>query len=487
MPAKSKSRRVQKADGEAKPIRSPLTYSQAVTQIGTMGIKRVGPVVREEYLTQLQGARGRAKFHEMYNHDVPRRAINAVKLLMLQATWSAEGAEGPDAEAATEFLESCKDDMDQTWYRYLDDIITGTSVYGASVYQLMLKRRLGPSQTDPTKRSQYDDGLWGWRSFSPRGQETWDGWVWDEETGEAIALIQNDQWDTTGPGRVEIPLNQCLHFIFGGRLGDPNGESLLRSAYAPYYGLKHADTWVGILIERMGGVPVFSTTAESGINIFDDSDADMAALRAYLENAVTAFRIDEQMGVVAPAGIDFDLLAPAVKVEDVLSYIGLCSWRILGSVLAQFLELGQAPKGSYGKSQSDKEFFMMAEEALLGHAIAEVIHRQATEPLFAMNAGSFRRLDKIPRLVPSDLQVPQFDELAEPLKALVDAMELSPDTDLEDHIRTLGKLPPRMEEENEPPPRIPEGRPAAEGEEGEGSRDDAEKGDLHWTHADLQE
>jgi len=463
-----------KADKPRQHYRLPLTFSEAVTQIGTTGIRRVGPYVREEYLRELQGRQGRAKFRQMYNNDVVRRAIRAVKLPMLAATWTAEGAEGPDADKANEFLEQQKDDMVHSWHGLLDDVITGTSTYGASVYQVLYKRRLGSNHKEPDKRSQYDDGLWGWAYWSPRGQETWEGWVWDED-GRLTHLRQLDQYASRGI--VEVPLDRSVHFVIEGRMGDPNGESLLRAAYEPWYGLKHADNWIGILTERMGGIPVFRVTDEN-LALFDDANPEMASLRAYLESAGTAFRIDEHMAGLIPYGIEFEVEAPPIKVDDLIAYIRLCSWRILGSVLAQFLELGQAPQGSYAKSQSDKEFFLLAEEALLGHTIAETINRQEVPRLFGMNAGSFN-LEKLPRLVPSDLQVPTLADLAGPLKDLTAAMVLTPGPALEEHVRNAGKLPKEEEaeeESREPMPNRPEGEEPGE---------DAEKGDEHWTVNDL--
>jgi len=66
--------------------RRPLTYSEAITRVRTTGIRPMGPYVREEYQRELQGARGKATYREMYNHDVVRRALRAVKRPTLQAT-----------------------------------------------------------------------------------------------------------------------------------------------------------------------------------------------------------------------------------------------------------------------------------------------------------------------------------------------------------------------------------------------------------------
>jgi len=455
--------RKQKEKPEHIPIRRPLTFSEALTQIGTLGVKRIGQYVREEHLVELQGAKGRAKYREMSVHTVVRRALMAVKLPMLRVDWTVKGAEGPDAEKATKFLESCRTDMSHTWMEFLDECITGLSDYGAHWFQVLYKRRLGPDQEDGAKRSQYSDGLWGWRKFSPRGHETWDGWEWDEK-GDVKGLIQLDPYAIGGTGRATIPIDRSLHFTLGGRMGDPEGESLLRSAYSSWYGLKHAEIWEGILMERMGGVPHFHV-ADRDVHLFDASDPAMVDLRGYLEDASTAFRLDEQVGVVTPWGIDFKLEAVPVKLEDLDKVIRRKSWEILGSVLAQFLELGQAAHGSYAKTVSDQDFFMLAEEAMLRHSIADVINRFEVPRLFGMNAGSFR-LTKLPQLVPGDVQTPNLEGIADPLAKLVQAGALTPEPALEAWLRQLGKLP--------------------EQKEAEVAKVEAGEDDQHWTYEDLR-
>jgi hypothetical protein len=361
-------------------------------------------------------------------------------------------------------------DMEHSWYRLVYDIITGVTTYGAGVYFMQYKRRVGPDQKAPERFSKHTDGLWGWRQWAPRHQDTWEGWKWDEDD-KVTDLIQLDTYRGAGP--VDIPLDQCTHFVLEGGLADPEGESLLRAAYPAYYGLKHADDWIGILIERMGGIPVFKVS-DPDLRVFDAGDPDMVALRTYLEDAVTAIRIDEQMGIVAPNGIEFSLVTPSMSIEDVESYIRLQSWRILGSVLAQFLELGQAPRGSYAKSESDREFFMMAEEAILQHVVADTINRQEVPRLFGLNAGSFRGLEELPYFVPSDLVVPSIADLATPLRELAQGMIITPGPALEEHVRDAGKLPKEEEAEE-----------VGKKQEEEDDEEHDHKGGEHWTRSEI--
>ena len=438
------------------PAHSPLTMTEAAklqAQIGTSGVKRMGTQILEEFLVELQGAKGRAKYREMALNDATiKRGLRAIKWQLLKPEWRVEGGEGTDVEKAQHFLSSLADDMSDTWREALREAFTCLD-YGSAYAQMIYKRRMGPDQTDPTKRSKYDDGLIGWRKWSFRGQETWDGWHFDDD-GDMDGLYQLDQYTPAAQGRVLIPLNgmledngenvtaYSLHFKVEGRLGDPEGESMLRSAYRPWRFKKAHEVAEAIRHERDAtGVPYFAVQ-DGGPNLWDATDESMVNLLAYLEKAGTALRLDDQTSIITPAGISFTLVgSPGVPQVDSDKLIRRLDWQILGSMLAQFLELGQSAHGSFGKSESDQDFFLTAMEGILVYVIAETINRFEVPRLFRLNAGSFAGLTEYPRFVPGELQMANIGDLAEPLSKLITAGAITPDAALEAWLRQRGKLP----------------------------------------------
>jgi hypothetical protein len=415
-------------------------------QIGTSGLRQVGGRVYEEFVPELQPGRyGRARYREMSLNDATiKRGLRALKWDLLRPDWRVEGAEGPKADEADEFLLSCLDDMSDTWREALREALSCLD-YGASYCQVLYKQCLGPEQNDPKKRSKFDDGLVRWRKWSFRGQETWDGWSWDED-GDVEGLYQLDQY-SPGTGRVLVPLSQSLHFKIEGRLGDPEGESILRSCYKNYCMKREAELFEIIRVERDAtGIPVFEVQ-EGGPNLWDTADVNATALLTYLQKAGTALRMDEQMTVISPAGIKFRLEgSPGTPQVDVDKVIRRHDWQILGSMLAQFLELGQSAHGSFGKSESDQDLFMLALEGILVHVVAETINRFEVPRLFRLNAGTFGGLTKLPYFVPGDLVDSTLGDLAEPLGKLIAAGAITPDPTLEAWLRQKGNLP-EMDEE----------------------------------------
>ncbi|HUW10212.1 MAG TPA: hypothetical protein VM537_10810, partial [Anaerolineae bacterium] len=95
------------------------------------------------------------------------------------------------------------------------------------------------------------------------------------------------------------------------------------------------------------------------------------------------------------------------------------------------------------------------------------------------------RLTKLPRLVPSDMQVPTLAELAEPLSKLVQFGVLQPGPKLQEYVRGVGDLPEEDEEAMEETPTMPAGPAREAGEEPAEEASPAEETAKHWTAADL--
>jgi len=420
------------------------TLSDAKRSYGSSGIRRLGGVIYEEFLRSLQGPQGRAIYKEMAaNCSAARRGLRAILLQILSADWSAQDAVGPDAEEATAFLESNMDDMSFTWSRTLGEAARGGLTYGWSYFPIQYKECLGPGQKDGSKRSKYNDGLVRWRKWQPIAQDTLDRWEFDEDGG-VQGLWQRDQW--AGSAGEYIPISRSLLFTNEGALGNPEGESLLRSAYEPYYRWKRMRFYESVGAERdLAGVPMIQITDQS-LPIWDSTNPDMAALLSYLKDIVTTVRVDEQSGLIIPYGAELSLLSSGgAKQFDVDKSIRRLTWEILGTMLAQFLELGQTETGSYSKSKSDQDFFLSSIETILVGMIADTINRYEVPRLFGLNGDRFK-LEALPQLVPGDIRTPDLTEIAEPLGKLVTAGLITPDPLLEAWLRQQGRLPEQEEE-----------------------------------------
>ena len=259
-------------------------------EIGRIGQRRYGGVFYEEFLRELRGRRGIEAFHEMAeNDDMVGAILFAVKMLVKQTDWTIEsgGNSAKDKEAA-EFVQSCLDDMQDTWIDTISEILSFLT-YGWSLHEIVYKRRMGRTR-DPRTKSKFADGLIGWQKLPIRAQETLYQWEYDKNDN----LIGMTQQPPPSFETFTIPIEKALLFRTESRKGNPEGRSILRNAYRPWYFKRRIQEIEGIGIERdLAGLPVI--IAPDGVDIWGD-DPEMKKQYAALKALVQNIRRDQSEG-----------------------------------------------------------------------------------------------------------------------------------------------------------------------------------------------
>ena len=410
-----------------------------LTELGSTGLTEFSGFVQEEWLPELSGTRKLKVYREMRDNDPVIGAILfAVSMLIRQAEWRVEPAfrDRESADAAS-FVEGCLLDMETPFSDVIDEILS-MLVFGFSFHEIVYKKRLG-------RASRHQDGLIGWQGFPIRAQETLDRWEFSD-SGEVTAFLQS------APPRYQparIPMEKGLLFRTSTHKGNPEGRSILRSAYKPWYFKKHIEIIEGIGIERdLAGLPIAWVPPEI---LSEDASASEKLILSQIKRIITNIRRDEQEGIVFPLAYDesgnklYDLalLASGGKREfDTSEIIERYDRRIAQTCLADFILLGHEKVGSFALASSKTDIFAMAIGAWLD-SIAGVFNRYAIPRLFEINGIE---LEGYPRLVPSDIETPELSEVADYIAALASAgAALFPDIELENHLRRIGGLPERKE------------------------------------------
>lgn len=443
-------------------------------EIGRVGQRRYGGIFYEEFLSELRGRKGAEVFTEMSNNDETIGAILfAIEMLVRQASWNVEpgGSTAKDREAA-EFVKSCMDDMQQTWIDTISEILSFLT-YGWSFHEIVYKRRMGRTKDNRTS-SKYDDGLIGWMKLPIRSQETLYQWEYDDQDN----LIGMTQMPPPDFGLITIPMNKAMLFRTRSRKDNPEGRSILRTAYRSWYFKRRIQEIEGIGIERdLAGLPVITTP--EGMDIWDKDDEDMNAIRAGLEAMVKNIRRDSTEGLVLPFGYTFELTSTGGSRQfDTNSIIERYDTKISQTVLADFIQLGHESVGSFALSSDKTNLFSMAICAFLD-IICQTFNSQGIPALIDINGDHFAGVTDYPRLTHGDIEDVDLATMATYIKDMASIGVIIPDESLEDYVRQLGKLPKRttdtvpmearraaQQQGNEPPePETAAGR-GHDGEEG---------------------
>lgn len=407
-------------------------------EIGRVGQRRYGGIFYEEFLSELRGRKGAEVFTEMSNNDETIGAILfAIEMLVRQASWSVEpgGSTAKDREAA-EFVKSCMDDMQQTWIDTISEILSFLT-YGWSFHEIVYKRRMGRTKDNRTS-SKYDDGLIGWMKLPIRSQETLYQWEYDDQDN----LIGMTQMPPPDFGLITIPMNKAMLFRTRSRKDNPEGRSILRTAYRSWYFKRRIQEIEGIGIERdLAGLPVI-TTPEC-MDIWDKDDEDMNAIRAGLEAMVKNIRRDSTEGLVLPFGYTFELTSTGGSRQfDTNSIIARYDTKISQTVLADFIQLGHESVGSFALSSDKTNLFSMAICAFLD-IICQTFNSQGIPALIDINGDHFAGVTDYPRLTHGDIEDVDLATMATFIKDMTSIGVIIPDESLEDYVRQLGKLPKR--------------------------------------------
>lgn len=421
-------------------------------EIGRIGQRRFGGIVYEEFLPELRGSRGVEIYHEMSeNDDVVGAILYAIEMLVRQTKWNVEpgGSTAKDKEAA-EFVESCMDDMQNTWVDTISEILSFLT-YGWSYHEIVYKRRMG-NTADTRTRSKYSDGLIGWAKLPIRAQETLYQWEYDENDN----LTGMTQMPPPDYGLLTIPLSKALLFRTKSRKDNPEGRSILRNAYRSWHFKRRIQEIEGIGIERdLAGLPVMY--APEGMDIWNDNDDDIKRTLVRLEEMVRGVRRDEMEGLVLPHGFEMKLLSSGgTRQFDTNAIIDRYDTRIAMTVLADFIFLGHQQNGSWALSSDKTELFAMACGAYLD-IIAETFNSQGIPSLIDINGDHFKGITGYPTLTHGDIEDADIQKVSTYIKDMVGIGVLIPDDGLEDYIRQIGNLPERVES-NDNARRTPEAR-----------------------------
>jgi len=414
-------------------------------EIGSSGLHQFGGEIQQDFLRQLRGKQAYANYREMADNDpVVGAMLHAIEMLIRAVDWSVEPSDDADerAVAEAEFVSSCLTDMSTSWADTLAAIL-GFLVYGYSYHEIVYKRRQGFTK-DPRTRSKFSDGRVGWRKLPTRSQETIDRWELDPNGGIRGAY----QMDPNSPkkGVTFLPIEKCLLFRTTSKLNNPQGRSILRNAFIPWYYKRRIQEIEAIGIERdLAGLPVALVPPQLLSNAA--TAEERAALDA-IKQIVRNVKRDEQEGIVFPLAYDPETGNPAYDLKllstggrrqfDTDAIIGRYDQRIAMTVLADFLLLGHEAVGTQALSVSKVDLFVRSLDAFLSE-IAEVFNNHAIPRLMRLNGVDEGLSPTLTWSTPKSVDLGAIGSfVTSPAQA---GAPLFPDENLEGYLRSIAGLP----------------------------------------------
>ena len=329
------------------------------TEIGYTGLDEWHGRISEDFLRELRGKEGYKRYNEMrLNSPIIGAMLMAAEQALRTVSWQYVSDDGEEDERLV-FLGDALDGMTTSW---TDHVIAALTMlpFGYAPFEIVYERR---------------DNRLTWRKFAIRGQDTIESWLFDDSGGiQGLVQMGSPYYK-----RIEIPIEKVVLYRTRTEKNNPEGRSVLRTAWIPYYYAKNIMQIEAIGIEReLAGLPVIELPLGADS---DESSSTSDASKA--AKIVRNMRNDEQAGLVLPPPMGegehqkwhFSLVSTGgTRAIDTDIVIRRYESRMLMSALAQFLILGQDKVGTQALSSDMTDFWTNAI-----NATADIISETHTE------------------------------------------------------------------------------------------------------------
>lgn len=427
-----------------------LSVTEGQKVLGVAGTStRNGTLKADELQPELRGKRAIRKYREMRDNDATiGAALYAVEQMLRDVPIKVTPADDSEqAKEEAQFVESVLEDMDHSLDDHISEALSFLT-FGFATFEVVYKRRVGPYERSPKKRSKFTDGRVGIRKIAPRAQWTINRFEVDNQSGDIYGFYQDV---SSGFGTNYIPMRKAILYRTTTINGDPSGRSILRNAYSSYERLNAIQQYEAIGIEReLAGIPHAEVPAEylSG----DATEAQQAVLNQ-LKEILRDLKFNEQGFLITPSdtypGKDGEptnqklvsvklISAEGTRNIDIDPVVKRYQHDIARSVLAEFIMLGGGSNGSYALSKSKSDIFLRALESYI-NTIVDTLNKQLVEALWRINGLDFKYM---PKITAGDVAKHDLKEMGAYLRNLNGAsITIADDINIVDALMEIAELP----------------------------------------------
>jgi hypothetical protein len=370
-------------------------------EYGTLGLSIIGGYIRQAYTSELYWPSCQPSYTRIWRSDpevtIARHILDSLSG-QFEIGWELPAHIGEkeldqpsdDDKRAVDFGYEVLDDLEGGAGEWLNSCLTRVPFFGWGWWEAVpAQRRMGWTPPgDDLWRSQYDDGLVGFRRLAFRDYSSFYAWDIDEYSGRVNGL---KQLDIPNPA-VTIPLSRSLHITYGDN-NSPEGLATLETIWR-LERIKYAlEVVQGIGFEHTAGVLQF--VREEG----DLTATDKAEIKKAARAAMTA---QEGNYLALPNGIKASFadvgFSAAVSILDAIKYYGVVKLSLFGM---QWVALSATTgSGSYAAMSDSSSMMIAMLNSMAGGFVRQADH-QIGKRLFEYptNAAAFPGMTRRPRMV----------------------------------------------------------------------------------------
>src|SRR3990167_7224097 len=246
-------------------------------EIGDTGLMSWSGVIQEDFLRELRGIQAYKRYDEMRrNSPIIGAMLLSIEQAIRSIDWTFVVGDVTEEEAAQDdrvkFLTEVRDKMSHSWNDHITEALTMLP-FGYAPFEIVYQRD--------------ESGRITWRKFAFRGQDTLSRWEMDANGG--LVGFWQQAPPTYQP--TMIPIEKMVLYRIRVEKNNPEGRSMLRTAWIPYYYAKNIMQIEAIGVERdLAGLPKIVLPQSADTTESSTSDQGKA------EKLVRRIRNDEEAG-----------------------------------------------------------------------------------------------------------------------------------------------------------------------------------------------
>jgi hypothetical protein len=396
-----------------KPKAASLAADEGVTapriklgETGFSALRTRSGRIMEEANTQFQMPYLAKVVQEMSYSPAVSIGLNAINVLMNNAPVEIEPVVGEDETDAArrEYLKSVLHDMEDSWLSTMQKIGTFKE-WGHQVSEMVFRRRKYENG------SKWNDGLIGISKLAHRPQSSITKWNFDE-SGRKLVSVSQSVTNAEHPtryinstdenGYLVIPREKFLLFRAGMTSDNPQGQSILKSAYLSFKQLTLLeDHMMRGVSKDTSGIPY----AQIDVKYMDaNASAGDKAFYTQLQTILDNIADGTAKSIVLPTMVDPETKQDKFKLQlleqksgksyDLPLIIRQLQSNILSVLSADSITMAGDQAGSFSLSDSATNMLALKVADLL-RQIADTMNAELVPTLWALNGWSAEKLPKI--------------------------------------------------------------------------------------------
>lgn len=412
--------------GDSAPSTNETTTPRIkLSEIGYASLKTSGGKMQEEANAAFRYPAMLKAVAEMKYSPPVSIGLGATNILMNRADVFVEPLRGESGveKQHREYLVSALSDMDTSWQATMQSISTYKE-YGHQVSEIVMRRRLHKNG------SKYNDGLVGLRGLKNRPQNSIAKWNFSESGRELVSISQSIvnvensyrfRNSADESGHIIIPREKFLLFRCDPTDDNPEGVSILRSAYLAYKQLSLISDQMLVGISKdIAGVP-FAQIPPQYLSP-DASDSEKAVYQA-TKDILSNISNGTQSGIIFPKMVDsetkadmfqFSLLEQkSGKAYNLPEIIKMLQANILSVLSCDSLTMGD--KGGSLSLQDGGTNILALSVAYRLSEIANTLNQELVPLLWKMNGWP---LDRLPLIKFKDVSSVSLEEFSKAIQRM---------------------------------------------------------------------